>query len=45
LKDPGKGKPTALNSGFRKVKGKILILTDGDVLIVKNSIKVSFEAF
>ncbi len=23
LKDPGKGKPTALNLGFRKVKGKI----------------------
>jgi len=38
LKDPGKGKPTALNLAFKSAKGKILILTDGDVIIGKNSI-------
>ena len=36
LKDPGKGKPTALNLGFKEAKGKVLILTDGDVLAGKN---------
>jgi cellulose synthase/poly-beta-1,6-N-acetylglucosamine synthase-like glycosyltransferase len=45
LKDPGKGKPTALNLSFRKAKGKILILTDGDVLVGKNSIKFLLKHF
>jgi cellulose synthase/poly-beta-1,6-N-acetylglucosamine synthase-like glycosyltransferase len=39
LKDPGKGKPTALNLAFKKAKGNILILTDGDVLISKGAVK------
>ena len=38
IKDPGKGKPTALNLAFKHAKGKILVLTDGDVILGKNSI-------
>jgi len=45
LKDRGRGKPTALNIGFKKARGKILILTDGDVVIGKNSIKFLLKHF
>ena len=45
LRDPGEGKPTALNIGFKKVRGKILILTDGDVIIGENSIKFLLKHF
>ncbi|MCD4666270.1 glycosyltransferase [archaeon] len=38
FKDPGKGKMLALNLLFKKVKSDILILTDGDVYLDKNSI-------
>lgn len=38
LKDEGKGKPSALNLAFKKAKGNILILTDGDVFVSKDSI-------
>ncbi len=38
LKDPGKGKPVALNLALKKVKGKIIILTDGDVRIANDSL-------
>ena len=31
IKDPGVGKPAALNIAFREAKGEILVLTDGDV--------------
>jgi cellulose synthase/poly-beta-1,6-N-acetylglucosamine synthase-like glycosyltransferase len=33
IKDPGKGKPAALNIAINQAKGEILILTDGDVFI------------
>ncbi len=39
LQDPGQGKPTALNLAFKKARGNILVLTDGDVYLEKNSIK------
>jgi len=39
FKDPGKGKSFALNSIFKNIKTDILILTDGDVYISKNSIE------
>lgn len=39
LKDPKKGKPTALNLAFKKAKGNVLILTDGDVVISKGAVK------
>ncbi len=38
LKDPGRGKPTALNYCFQKARGEILVLSDGDVSIGKGSI-------
>jgi len=37
LRDPGKGKPSALNLVFKKAKGSIIILTDGDVYLEKNT--------
>ncbi|MCH7759204.1 glycosyltransferase, partial [Patescibacteria group bacterium] len=39
LKDKGRGKPAALNMAFKAAKGKILILTDGDVWIDQCSVK------
>lgn len=38
FKDPGKGKSHALNLIFKKLKGDILIFTDGDVYLGKNAI-------
>jgi len=45
FKDPAEGKPNALNLIFKKAKGNILILTDGDVFIGKNSISKLLEKF
>ena len=39
LTDPGKGKPNALNIAVKEAKGEILILTDGDVYVDKDSLK------
>jgi len=39
LKDPGEGKPTALNLVFEKVGGEIIILTDGDVWVAQKAVK------
>ncbi|MDP3917457.1 MAG: glycosyltransferase [Nanoarchaeota archaeon] len=39
LKDKREGKPAALNQTFKKAKGDIIILTDGDVYIEKDAIK------
>jgi len=36
VKDKKKGKPSALNLAFKKAKGDILLLTDGDVYFGKN---------
>ncbi|GAH20613.1 unnamed protein product, partial [marine sediment metagenome] len=33
FQDEGKGKPAALNLAFKKAKGDILILSDGDVYV------------
>ena len=44
FKDPGKGKSFALNLLFKKVKGNILILTDGDVF-VNTSLQKIVDAF
>lgn len=38
VEDPQKGKPCALNLGFKKASGEILILTDGDTYIGTGSI-------
>ncbi len=45
FKDPGKGKSFALNLLLPKLKGKIIILTDGDVFVGKNSINYLLEKF
>ena len=45
LKDKGKGKPAALNMGFNTAKGKILVLTDGDVYIGNRSLNDLIEPF
>jgi cellulose synthase/poly-beta-1,6-N-acetylglucosamine synthase-like glycosyltransferase len=45
LKDPGEGKPFAMNIAVKKAKGDILIFTDGDVYIGKNSLKPLLEKF
>ncbi len=38
IKDPGKGKPIALNMCFKKAKADWLLLTDGDVFFEKNAV-------
>lgn len=43
LIDKGDGKPSALNLAVSKAKGQILILTDGDVYISKDSLKPLLE--
>ncbi len=40
IKDPGKGKPTALNMAFKKARGRILIFTDGDVYPGENALNL-----
>jgi cellulose synthase/poly-beta-1,6-N-acetylglucosamine synthase-like glycosyltransferase len=45
FKDPGKGKSLALNMLLPKAKGRIIILTDGDVHVSKNSVKEILKSF
>ena len=45
FKDPGKGKPAALNLAFSKVRGEILVLTDGDVYMGENAISELLKGF
>lgn len=45
LKDEGRGKPAALNLAFKKARGDILILTDGDVYIEKGAAGELLEPF
>lgn len=45
LKDPHKGKPAALNLAFKKAKGDILVLTDGDVYSSSNSLSELLKPF
>lgn len=45
VQDEGKGKPAALNLIFKKAKGDILVLTDGDVFTAPNSIKELLRPF
>jgi len=39
IRDFGRGKPAALNLAISKAKGKVLVLTDGDVYIGDNALK------
>ncbi len=45
FKDPGRGKSFALNVLFKEVRGDILIFTDGDVVLGKNSVKRILKYF
>jgi len=45
IKDPQKGKPTALNIAFKEAKGQFLILTDGDVYSSENSVRELLKFF
>ena len=45
IRDLGKGKPAALNMVLKKAKGNILVLTDGDVYLGKNSINYLLDYF
>lgn len=45
IQDPERGKPIALNIAFQNAKGKILILTDGDVFVSKNSVSELLKPF
>lgn len=45
IQDPKIGKPYALNLAFKKVRGDIIILTDGDVYFEKNTVSKLLEPF
>jgi len=45
FKDPGKGKSYAINLLLKRVKGKLIVLTDGDVYISENSINEILKEF
>lgn len=45
FQDPGKGKSFALNLLLPTLKGRIIILTDGDIHVGKNSINLVMEKF
>jgi len=45
FKDPGKGKSYALNLLLPKLKGRIIILSDGDVFVSKNSVNELLKFF
>ena len=45
LKDAGKGKPAALNLAFKRAKGRIIVMTDGDVYIGKKAILEILKKF
>ena len=45
LQDPGRGKPAALNILFKKAKGDILILSDGDVHVSDNAVNELLRQF
>lgn len=45
FKDPGKGKSFALNKLFKEIDCDIIVLTDGDVHVSKNSLKEILETF
>ena len=45
IKDPGKGKPVALNTAMKKARGEILVLTDGDAKVGKGSVNALINKF
>jgi len=45
FQDDGKGKSNAINQILPKLKGRIIILTDGDVYVSENSVNYFIDAF
>lgn len=45
IRDSGKGKPAALNMAFKMARGRIIIMTDGDVYISHNAISKILKKF
>jgi cellulose synthase/poly-beta-1,6-N-acetylglucosamine synthase-like glycosyltransferase len=45
FKDPGKGKFYALHQILPKLKGEVIVLTDGDVFVKENSLKYLLRPF
>jgi cellulose synthase/poly-beta-1,6-N-acetylglucosamine synthase-like glycosyltransferase len=45
LRDPGQGKPAALNLGLKAAAGDIIIMTDGDVYIGVNALEALLHPF
>jgi cellulose synthase/poly-beta-1,6-N-acetylglucosamine synthase-like glycosyltransferase len=45
VKDQCKGKPAALNLAFKKVRGDIIFLTDGDVYVGENVVSLMYAHF
>ena len=45
IKDKGNGKPAALNLAFKRAKGRIIVMTDGDVYINEKAIPAILEKF
>lgn len=45
FKDKGRGKASAINQVLKILKGRIIILTDGDVYVSKNSVNHLINAF
>ena len=45
LRDPGQGKPAALNLGLKKARGQIIVMTDGDVYTGPNALAALLTPF
>lgn len=45
LRDAGRGKPAALNMGLQQAKGKIIVLTDGDVVVGEKALAALLAPF
>lgn len=45
LRDPGKGKPAALNLGLSAASGEIIVMTDGDVYIGSSALDALINPF
>jgi cellulose synthase/poly-beta-1,6-N-acetylglucosamine synthase-like glycosyltransferase len=45
LRDPGRGKPAALNVGFERASGQIVVMTDGDVYVGPGALAALLNPF
>ena len=45
VRDPGRGKPAALNLGLQKARGELIVMTDGDVWIEPGALDALLAPF